>query len=157
NRNYVLPVAFDGFERGQRNYQSLVGATFDLGGLVAGEARAGYEHYNFDDPRLSTIDSPLADLTLSWNPTRDTTVTGFVGYSFVPSFVLGSPGFNRTRTTLRVAHDFSESLLALARVIYEDRSYRDSSRSERLFGLDLGIIYRINRGLFIEGQYLFRN
>lgn len=157
NRNYVLPFGFDGFARGQRNYAAMVGATFDLGGLIAGEARAGYERYNFDDVRLGSVDSPLADLTLAWNPTRDTTVTGVVGYAFVPSFVLGSPGFHRVRASLRVAHDFSASVLALGRVFYEDRDYSDLSRSEQVFGLDLGVIYRLDRGLFLEGQYLFRN
>lgn len=156
NRNYVLPVAFDGFARGQRSYSALMGATFDLGGLMAGEARLGYERYNFDDARLGSVDAPIGDITLAWNPTRDTTVTGFVGYAFVPSFVAGSPGFHRTRTTLRVAHDFSASLLALGRVLFEDRNYSEASRSERLFGIDLGVIYRLDRGLFLEGQYLFR-
>jgi len=156
NRNYVLPVAFDGFQRGQRNYQALAGATFDLGGLIAGEARLGYERYNFDDVRLEGVNAPIGDLTLVWNPTRDTTVTGFVGYAFVPSFVSGSPGFHRTRATLRVAHDFTARFLALGRVLFEDRNYVEASRAEQLFGIDLGVIYRLDRGLFIEGQYLFR-
>jgi hypothetical protein len=156
NRNYILPFGFDGFARGQRNYQALAGATFDLGGLVAGEVRGGYDRYDFDDPRFGTVDSPLTDLTLAWNPTRDTTVTGFVGYDFVPSFVLNSPGFHRIRTSVRVAHDFSASVLALGRFIYENRDYSQSARREHVVGVDLGIIYRLDRGLFLEGQYLFR-
>jgi hypothetical protein len=156
NRQYVQALGFDGFARDQRQYTALVGATFDLGGLIAGEVRAGYERYNFDDARLGSVNAPLTDLTLSWNPTRDTTVTGFVGYSFVPSFVAGSPGFNRLRTSVRVAHDFSASLLALGRVLYENRDYVDAGRAEHLFGIDLGLIYRLDRGLFLEGQYLFR-
>jgi len=156
NRQYVQTLGFDGFARDQRQYTALVGATFDLGGLIAGEVRAGYERYNFDDTRLGTVNAPLTDLTLAWNPTRDTTITGFVGYSFVPSFVAGSPGFHRLRTTLRVAHDFSASLLALGRILFEDRDYAVSTRSERVFGVELGVIYRLDRGLFLEGQYLFR-
>jgi hypothetical protein len=156
NRQYVQSIGFDGFARDQRQYTALAGATFDLGGLVAGEARAGYERYTFDDRRLGTVNAPLTDLTLAWNPTRDTTVTGFVGYSFVPSFSANSPGFDRLRTSLRVAHDFSASLLALGRVLYEDRNYEQSARTEHLFGVDLGLIYRLDRGLFLEGQYLFR-
>jgi len=107
--------------------------------------------------RLGSVNAPLTDLTLAWNPTRDTTITGFVGYSFVPSFVASSPGFNRLRTSLRVAHDFSASVLALGRILYENRDYTQATRSEHLFGIDLGIIYRLDRGLFLEGQYLFRN
>jgi hypothetical protein len=156
NRNYVLPFSFDGFARGLRDYSAIAGATFDLGGLIAGEVRAGAERLNFDDARLSTVTAPLADLTLVWNPTRDTTVTGIVGYNFVPSFVEGSPGFNRAQASLRVAHDFSTNVLALGRVVFENRDYVDSSRSEQLYGFDLGAIYRLDRGLFLEGQYLFR-
>jgi hypothetical protein len=74
----------------------------------------------------------------------------------VPSFVAGSPGFNRVRTSVRVAHDFSASLLALGRVLYENRDYVNATRAEHLFGIDLGLIYRLDRGLFLEGQYLFR-
>jgi len=156
DRNYRLPVSFDGFERSSRSTLALGGATFDLGGLIAGEVRGGFQSWRFDDARLGTVDSAVADLTLSWNPTRDTTVTGFAGYDFVPSFADVSPGFRRIRSSLRVAHDFSASVLALGRFIYEDRDYDRSTRREHLFGVDLGVIYRVDRGLFLEGQYLFR-
>lgn len=156
DRNYRLPVSFDGFERSSRSITALGGATFDLGGLIAGELRGGFQRYDIDDSRLGTVDSPIGDLTLSWNPTRDTTVTGVAGYDFVPSFADVSPGFRRMRASLRVAHDFSASVLALGRFIYEDRNYDRSTRREHLYGIDLGLIYRVDRGLFLEGQYLFR-
>ncbi len=156
DRNYRLPVSFDRFDRDFRSVTALGGATFDLGGLIAGEVRGGFQRYDIDDSRLGTVDSPIGDLTLSWNPTRDTTVTGFAGYDFVPSFADVSPGFRRIRASLRVAHDFSASVLALGRFIYEDRDYDRSTRREQLYGVDVGLIYRVDRGLYLEGQYLFR-
>lgn len=155
-RRYRQPIDGVGFRRDSNLIDAVLGATFDLRGLVAAELFAGVRRQEFEDPRFGTVVRPLIDLALASNPWPTATVTGAVRYDFVDSFSGASPGYMRTRGSLRLAQEVTYDLLAVARVSYEDRRYIQSDRRDRVFGADAGLILRLDRNLYLEAQYLYR-
>jgi hypothetical protein len=133
------------------------GATFDLRGVVAAELYAGVRRQNYFDARFTNVTRPLVELQLAANPWPTATVTGAVRYDFVDSFAGASPGYMRARVSVRLAQEVTRDLLAIGRLSFEDRQYLQSSRRERVFGADAGFIYRLDRNLYLEGQYLYRS
>lgn len=134
-----------------------MGGTADLGGLVFADVSVGFQEQSFDDARYGSPSSPVGKANLLWNPDRVTSVRLESSYEFVESFDSGgSPGYWRSLSTLRVAHEIAYDWLASARLLYQDRDFERTSRNDDIYGFDLGLSYRIDRGLFLDAEYRHR-
>ncbi|HEY4134831.1 MAG TPA: outer membrane beta-barrel protein [Alphaproteobacteria bacterium] len=155
-RNYDTEVDSSGFRRESNGYRAEVGGTADLGGLVFADVSVGYQQQAYDDDRFGTPSSPIGSVNLLWNPDRVTSVRLESTYEFAESFDTGSPGYWRSLTTLRVAHEITYDLLAIGRLVYQDRDFESLSRDDQIYGWDAGVSYRIDRGLFLDAEYRHR-
>jgi len=145
-----------GFRRDSDGYRAEVGATADLGGLVFVDASVGYQQQFYDDARFGDPSSPVGKIALLWNPDRLTSVRLESMYEYAESFDTNTPGYWRSLTTLRIAHDFGYDVLGIGRLIYQDRDFEGISRKDQIYGFDLGLSYRMDRGLFLDAEYRYR-
>lgn len=156
HRDYDREVDSGGFRRGSDGYRAEVGATADLGGLIFADASIGYQEQAYDDARYGSPSSPVGKVSLLWNPDRLTSVRLESIYEYAESIDNNSPGYWRSLTSLRLAHDFGFDVLGFGRLSYQDRDFEGVSRETQIYGIDLGVSYRIDRGLFLDAEYRHR-
>ncbi len=156
HRDYDRDVDSAGFTRESDGYRAEVGATADLGGLVFADVSVGYQEQSYDDARFGSQTSPVGRVNLLWNPDRVTSVRFESVYEWAESFDTNTPGYWRSLSTLRVAHDFGVDVLGFGRLVYQDRDFQGISREDQIYGVDLGMSYRIDRGLFLDAEYRYR-
>lgn len=155
-RQYDRDIDSAGFRRESDGYRAEVGGTADLGGLVFADVSVGFQEQSYDDARFGSPSSPVGKANLLWNPDRVTSVRLESSYEFVESFDSGSPGYWRTLSTLRLAHEIAYDWLAIGRLVYQERDFERTSRNDDIYGFDLGLSYRIDRGLFLDAEYRHR-
>lgn len=145
-----------GFERDSTGVRAEAGITLDLGGLVFADLSVGYQRQDFEDARFGTVQRPVGAASLLWNPTGLTSVAASFLYEFIESFNSPSPGYWRQTYAIGVAHELRRNLLATGKLLLLDRDYERLDRNDLVYGFDAGLRYRIDRGLFLEGEYRFR-
>jgi hypothetical protein len=155
-RHYDRQFDNGGFQRDSTGVRAETGITMDLGGLFFADVNVGYQRQDFEDPRFGSVGRPVFGVAALWNPTGLTSVTGDIRYEFVESFNSPSPGYWRTGFALGVAHELRRDLVALGKLTLVDRDYEDLNRSDLVYGVDAGLRYRVQSGLFLEGEYRFR-
>jgi len=156
DRTFDQDLDDNGFQRESTGYRADLGATADLGGLFYLDASIGYQSQDYDDARFGTVDSPVATASLLWNPTRLTSVRAEGSYEFVESLTTGTPGYWRSLYTLRIAHELPYDFLVIGRLILQERDFERINRDDDTYGADIGLRYRIDRGLFLDAEYRFR-
>ena len=145
-----------GFQRDSTGVRAEVGVTMDLGGLVFADVSAGFQRQDFEDARFGTVQRPVFAAALLWNPTGLTSVTADAKYEFAESFNSPSPGYWRGSYGIGVAHELRRNLVATGRLSVTDRDYENLDRSDLVYGVDAGLRYRVDRGVFLEGEYRYR-
>jgi hypothetical protein len=155
-REYVQSVSDNGFERSSKGYIATFGSTFDLGGLITGEASLGVEQQFFDDSRFGTVTNPIANLNLLWNPTGLTSVIGNATYDFVPTLSGSSPGYWRSLASIEVDHELRRNVVLIGETDFLHRDFVESDGFSNAFGFSLGARYLIDNGLNLDARYRFR-
>lgn len=145
-----------GFQRDSTGVRAEVGMTMDLGGLVFADLSAGFQRQDFEDARFGTVQRPVFNASLLWNPTGLTSVTADARYEFAESFNSPSPGYWRASYGVGVAHELRRDLIATGRLSVVDRDYERLDRSDLVYGVDAGLRYRVDSGVFLEGEYRYR-
>jgi hypothetical protein len=157
DRSYDQSIDNSGFRRSSDGYRTDVGMTMDLGGLIFADVSVGYQEQSYDDTRFGNPKGAVGAARLLWNPTRRTTVRGEVNYEFQESFATASPGYWRTAYIASVAQEITYNLLGTVRFSVQDRDFINLVREDKVYGGDVGLRYRIDRGLFLDGEYRYRN
>jgi hypothetical protein len=155
-RSYDRQFDNGGFQRDSTGVRAETGITLDLGGLFFADLSVGYQRQDFEDARFGSVGRPVFGVAALWNPTGLTSVTADVRYEFVESFNSPSPGYWLTSYGLGVAHELRRNLIAVGKLILLDRDYERLDRSDLVYGASAGLRYRIQPGLFVEGEYRYR-
>src|SRR5262249_2379305 len=146
----------EGFRRSSKGYILTFGTSFDLGGLITGEASLGVEQQFFDDSQFGTGTNPIANISALWNPTGLTSVIGNFTYDFAPSLSGSSPGYWRTLGTLEVDHELRRNVVLIGLADFIHRDSVNSDTFSNAFGLGVGGRYLIDNGLALDARYRFR-
>ncbi|MFO1057135.1 MAG: outer membrane beta-barrel protein [Dongiaceae bacterium] len=155
-RDYVQTVSDNGFRRSSKGYILTFGSTFDLGGLITGQAAIGVEQQFFDDSRFGTVTNPIANLNLLWNPTGLTSVIGNLTYDFVPTLSGSSPGYWRSLASIEVDHELRRNVVLIGQADFIHRDFVESNGFSNAVGLSVGARYLIDNGLNFDARYRFR-
>ncbi len=153
-RSMVLVVrnATAFFSRGtgaapKRNFDDLSvlsGLDYDVDGIVRVRALVGYESRSFVSKAYATIQAPVAELSLIYNPTGLTTVTGTVARRIQDSADETTAAVTALSASLRVDHELRRNVLLTAAVGVGQNDY-NSARNQTRVTANLGASYLLNR------------
>jgi hypothetical protein len=152
-RAYDRRIDNDGFRRSSDGTGGRVGARFELTRLVTGEISAGAIERRYEDPRLRSLTSPIADVALAWSVSPLTTVRATAQALVEETTVPNATGIAITRGTLEVAHDLRRNLTVTAGVSASEADYRGVSIRETGFGATLRADYRMTRQIGVRASY----
>jgi len=143
-----------GYARSNHAYAGKAGVEFDFGEKLRGELGIGYQHVEFQDARLASIDSPTIDGTLAWSPRRGTNVDIGVSTSVEPSTTAGESGYVAYQLTATLSQEVRENLLAKLTGGTTWRDYPSTSLygDETVYDAAFGLTWGINRYLDMTGN-----
>lgn len=134
-----------GYARSNQSYGGKAGVELDLGDKMKGELGFGYQHTQFDDSRLASIDSPTIDGNFAWSPQRGTDVSIGLSTTVQPSTTAGESGYTAYQITSTLSHQLRDDLTAklTGGTIWRDypsiSSFADETEYDAAFGLTWGI------------------
>lgn len=138
-----------GYERSGHSYGAKVGVEVDLGEKLKGEVGVGYEKADFEDDRLSSIDTATLDASLLWSPIRGTDVNLDLQTSIQPSTTAGESGYVSHALTTTVTHQLRDNLVGttIGGVIWRDYPTDSTINDELVYTAAAGLTWNINRYL----------
>lgn len=141
----------------KRNFNDtsiLTGVDYDLNGLLRIRALVGYESRSFSSNTYQTIQAPIAEVTLIYNPTGLTTVTGTVARRIQDSADETTAGVTTLSTNLRIDHELRRNVLLTASAGVSQNDYNVGG-SQTLYTGNLGATYLLNRYAAVGATYDF--
>ena len=144
----------NGYARSNQSYGGRGGVEFDLGEKFKGELGFGYQHTQFDDSRLASVDSPTIDGNLAWSPQRGTDISVGLSTTVQPSTTAGLSGYTAYQLTSTVSHRLRDDLTAklTGGTIWRDYPSNGSGSDETEYDTALGLTWGINRYLDLTGN-----
>ncbi|EJB02211.1 hypothetical protein Rleg9DRAFT_4441 [Rhizobium leguminosarum bv. trifolii WSM597] len=138
-----------GYERSGHSYGAKAGVEVDLGEKLKGEVGVGYEMANFEDSRLSSIDTATLDASLLWSPIRGTDVNLDLQTSIQPSTTAGESGYVSHALTTTVTHQLRDNLVGtmIGGVTWRDYPTDSTINDELVYSAATGLTWNINRYL----------
>jgi hypothetical protein len=143
-----------GYARSNHGYGGKVGVEVDLGDKLKGELGIGYQRTEFEDSRLSAIDSPTIDGNVAWSPQRGTDVNIGFSTSVQPSTTAGDSGYVAYQLTSTVAHQLRDNLTGKLTGGTTWRDYPSNSvfGDETVYDIGTGLAWGINRYFDLTGD-----
>jgi hypothetical protein len=144
----------NGYARSNQSYGGKGGVEVDLGEKFKGELGFGYQHTEFDDSRLSSVDSPTIDGSLAWSPQRGTDISVGLSTTVQPSTTAGLSGYTAYQLTSTVAHQLRDDLTAklTGGTIWRDYPSNGNAADETEYDAAFGLTWGINRYLDLTGN-----
>ncbi|MFK0161929.1 outer membrane beta-barrel protein [Rhizobium sp. NPDC090279] len=139
----------NGYARSNQSYGGKGGVEFDLGEKFKGELGFGYQHTQFDDSRLASVDSPTIDGSLAWSPQRGTDISVGLSTTVQPSTTAGLSGYTAYQLTSTISHQLRDDLTAKLTGGPIWRNYPSNGRAadEVEYDAAFGLTWGINRYL----------
>lgn len=156
-RKYDETPDDNGFDRDSWGYDAVVGLTFDLSGVTAGDVFAGYQKQRLnDDSNLDNIEGPTFGASLNWSATTLTTVGARVVRNIETTTLNGASGYWATLGELTVDHELLRNLLLNGTFTVTNNDYQDIPRSDWIYTAGVGAKYMMNRNFYATLGYRFR-
>ncbi|MEO9777000.1 outer membrane beta-barrel protein [Roseibium sp.] len=143
-------------KRDANGYQLRGGVTIASGPKLSGELGAGWRIEDIDDSRLEALSGFIVDASLVWSPSRLTTVTAGLGTSFEATDIDGASGSIIYSGDLRVAHGFSDRVVAETGLGYSYRTYEGVSIEEQTLTSFGGVTFALTRNVALTADYTHR-
>ena len=144
----------------KRDYNDAVllgGVDYDLNGILRTRILVGYERRTFTSSAYSTIQAPIAELTLIYNPTGLTTVTGTFARRIQDSADETTAGVTSLSGQLRIDHELRRNVILGATGTITRLDYAavgtSSSSTQTLFTGGVAATYLINRYASASATY----
>ena len=153
HRHYETSPDDNGYFRSSNGYRVDVGASFNVADRIVGEAYVGHMHQNYDDARLSDIDTldfggHVRWYTSPWNMLRFS-IDRIAAETVVP----GASSYLDSSVSARVEHDISRDTLATAGVIFGMNEFQGYPRTDRYSEATFGIRHYISRAVRLGADY----
>ncbi|MDB5589885.1 outer membrane beta-barrel protein [Enterovirga sp.] len=152
-RRYDRRIDSAGFARSSDGIGGKIGTTFELSRLLTGEISAGATRRDYQDRRLKSLTSPVADAALSYALSPITTVRATAQVGVDETTIPDATGIRTARGTLEVSHDLRRNLTVTAALTTADYQYQGVRIDEQSFGALLRADYRLNRQIALRASY----
>lgn len=146
-----------GYARSSDGIAVQGGALVELTRLLTAEVSAGASVRSYEDQRLGTLTSPIANGTLTYVMTPLTTIRGTVSATVDETAIAGARGVRSLRGTLEVQHALRRNLTLTAGLRASDSAYQGIAIEEKGLGAFLRADYRLNRNMAIRASYNYDN
>ncbi|GAA0776957.1 hypothetical protein E1180_15130 [Roseibium denhamense] len=143
-------------KRDANGYELRGGVAIASGPKLAGEVGAGWRIEDVEDQRLDNLAGLIVDASLVWSPSRLTTVTAGLGTSFSATDIDGSSGSIIYSGDIRLAHSFSDRLVAETGAGYSYRTYEGVSIEEKTLSGFGGLTFALTQNVALTGSYTHR-
>jgi hypothetical protein len=143
-------------KRNADGYEVKAGVTIASGPKLTGELGAGWRIENIEDSRLDALSGLVLDASLVWSPSRLTTVTAGLGTDFSATDIDGASGSIIYSGDLRLAHGFSDRLVAETGLGYSYRTYEGVSIEERTLTGFGGVTFALTQNVALTADYTHR-
>jgi hypothetical protein len=136
---------FNGFRRDSTGIAVEVGAAFTLPGKLAGEAAVGYLTRKYADPLLPNVSGFIADASLAFLPTQDTTVLFVAKSQAIESAIPGNSGMLRRDGIIEADQQFGAQTTGSLKAGYGWDSFAGIGRVDNRYFVGAGIVYKFSR------------
>lgn len=143
----------NGFERGSKGYEAVIGTDIEFSGITWGQVFVGYAAQDYDDPRLPTVSGPSFGGSLTWNATPLVTLTGSIRRTIEETIFVGASGYIATRSQLRADWELLRNLIVTGDLTHTNRDFKGISLRHNDFEAGLGAKYMLNRHLYLSLGY----
>lgn len=130
----------------------LGGLDYDLNGILRVRALVGYESRSFSSKTFQTIEAPIAEVTLIYNPTPLTTVSGTLARRIQDSADETTAGATNLSARLRVDHELRRNVILSATGIALRNEYASGGSQVQYSGGVSGT-YLLNRYASVAASY----
>jgi hypothetical protein len=151
-RAHDQPSDFNGFRRDSTGIAVEVGAAVALPGKLAGEAAVGYLTRKTADPLLPSLGGFIADASLAYLPTPDTTVLFVAKSQAIESAAPGNSGVLRRDAMVEVDQQFGLQLTGMLRAGYGRDLFAGIARANNRYFVGVGIVYKVSRVLQLRAD-----
>lgn len=159
-RDTVAAYSHGSVTNPKRDYSDAVvlgGVDYDLNGILRTRLLVGYERRTFTSSAYPTLQAPIAELTLIYNPTGLTTVTGTLARRIQDSADETTAGVTSLSGQLRVDHELRRNVIlggtgAITRLDYAAVG-NSSASSQTLYTGGVAATYLINRYASASATY----
>ncbi len=140
-------------DRNSTGLAGRVGTTFEVTGILNGEASIGYGRRSIDDPALPELRGLLIDSSLVWEASALTTLTLTADTTFNETTLTGASGAQATTLGLAVRHSFRRNLIATAALSTTWADFQGTDRKEATLNGALGVEYRLTPSLAVTADF----
>jgi hypothetical protein len=131
---------------------ALLGARFNVRDLIEFEFAAGYFQREYDE-----IFEPLNGLalrgTLTWHPTRLTTISAQALRTDAPTIIEGAVGKVRNEAVFSISHEYSRTLLLHAGGRFIADNYHGIDRQDTAWMAEMGLDWSLGRHSVLRFVY----
>jgi hypothetical protein len=153
-RTHDLPVDIAGFRRDSTGVAVEAGMTFALGDKLTGDAAVGYLVRNYSDPRLPSAGGFIADATLAWQATKETTVQLEAKSQVTEITDPGTSGVFKRDLKAEVDYQFQPWLIGAFKTGYGQDLFPGTTplRIDNRYFVGLGLLYKVSREFQLKGD-----
>lgn len=130
----------------------LTGLDYDLNGFLRFRALVGYESRTFSSAIFKTIEAPVAELSLIYNPTAVTTVNGTLSRRIQDSADETTASSTTLSARLRVDYELKRNLILSTTATVARNDYGVGG-SQLQYGGGVGATYLLNRYASVRATY----
>lgn len=152
-RDYKSSTDLYGYNRNSHGYELRTGTELEISGALRGEVFASYLWQDYDDAAFQSINAPGAGATLTWTPTRLTTVKAGVKRSITETTFQYSAGNLSTEFTTSVAHELRRNIILEADTGLTLTSFEKTGRHDQTWIAGTTATYKFNRTLYTSLDY----
>jgi hypothetical protein len=153
-----------GLARNSDGWRALVGFRYNLPKQLKAEVYVGYLKQNYEDAQLADVSKPAFGGTVQWQATEKLRVSGYVDRTVeettviqvVPTLVPASSYLN-TYGGAGVDYQLTRNLTLQANASYSQVAYQGIDRTDDYVSAGAGIVWRVDRQLYVDVSYLHRN
>ena len=144
-------------DRNSTTWAVLGGFRYDFDGIWQAAAAAGFLQRNFNGGQFKTINVPLLEAQVFYNPTRLTTLSLAVRRGVNESIRSDTASYVFTYVRLGVDHELRRDIILSAAALYLRTDYNQPSQYADDGVLQVGAQWFLNRSVSIGATYQYTN
>lgn len=144
-------------DRNSTTWSVLGGFRYDFDGVWQAAAAVGFLQRNFNGGAFKSINTPLLEAQVFYNPTRITTLSLAARRGVNESIRSDTPSYLFTSVRLGVDHELRRNVILSAAALYLRTDYNQPSQHADDGVLQVGVQWFLNRSVSIGATYQYTN